>query len=226
MAHVLDNPPFNALNSGNQNLAKGSDAVKYFDIEVSPFVGLKDNSTENFEELHGILPDGRPILFLSLAEIDLPKGWNQIGYIKGRQMVFEGDVQELSEQIYISPLTSEYISQMVELTKLTNPGPFNERTIEFGHYEGVVNNGKLLAMAGQRLHAFNYTEISAVCTHPDHLGKGYANQLLISQIKRMKAAGQTPYLHVRGDNERAIKVYERLGFTTRITVHFYVMQKA
>lgn len=225
MAHVLDNPAFNALISGNQNLANGSDDVKYFDIEVSPFAGLRDNSEVNFAELRDILPHEKPILFVSPNELDIPAGWKQVGYIKGRQMVFGGDAPGLSVDHHVTPLTNRFIHQMLELTRLTNPGPFNERTIEFGHYEGILENGNLVAMAGQRLHVFDYTEVSAVCTHPDHLGKGYANHLLTSQIRRMKAAGKTPYLHVRYDNERAIKVYERLGFATRIIVHFYVMKK-
>jgi predicted GNAT family acetyltransferase len=81
-------------------------------------------------------------------------------------------------------------------------------------------------MAGQRLHIFNYAEISAVCTHPDYLGRGYAKQLLIHQINRIKTASEIPFLHVRYDNDRAIKVYESLGFSTQREIYFYVMQKA
>jgi predicted GNAT family acetyltransferase len=115
---------------------------------------------------------------------------------------------------------------MLSLTKLTNPGPFAERTIDFGHYRGIFENNELAAMAGQRLHAFNYAEISAVCTHPDHTGKGYARQLLIYQINRIIAAGEIPYLHVRSDNDRAIRVYEGLGFVTRCNMWFSPIQKA
>ena len=82
-----------------------------------------------------------------------------------------------------------------------------------------------MALAGQRLHIFEYTEISAVCTHPDYLGRGYAKQLLLSHIHRMRAAGNVPILHVRNTNERAFKVYESLGFKTRTTIHFNIMQK-
>jgi predicted GNAT family acetyltransferase len=80
-------------------------------------------------------------------------------------------------------------------------------------------------MAGQRLHAGDYAEVSAVCTHPDHTGKGYARQLLIYQTQRIKVAGEIPYLHVRQDNYRAIKVYESLGFTKSRDMYFYVLKK-
>ena len=115
---------------------------------------------------------------------------------------------------------------MLSLTKLTNPGPFLERTIEFGHYRGIFDGEELVAMAGQRMHSFNYAEISAVCTHPDYLGRGYARQLLLNQAQRIQAEGNIPYLHVLSTNERALKVYTGLGFVTRKEMYFYVLQKA
>jgi predicted GNAT family acetyltransferase len=127
--------------------------------------------------------------------------------------------------VEIVDLTNEHIPAMLSLTKLTNPGPFLERTIEFGHYRGIFDGEELVAMAGQRIHAFNYAEISAVCTHPDYLGKGYARQLLLNQAQRMQAEGNIPYLHVLTTNERAIKVYEGIGFTIRKEMYFYVLQK-
>ena len=80
-------------------------------------------------------------------------------------------------------------------------------------------------MTGRRFHCFDHIEISAVCTHPDHLGKGYARQLLLSQAKQIQHEGCSPYLHVREDNTRAIRVYEALGFTIRMKVCFYVLGK-
>jgi len=124
------------------------------------------------------------------------------------------------------PLTNEHVPQMEALAKLTNPGPFAKKTIDFGHYHGVFENDKLVAMAGQRLYPYNYAEVSAVCTHPDHTGKGYARQLLQFQVDRIKAASEIPFLHVKDDNERAIKVYKSLGFATRTKVYFYVLVKA
>jgi len=81
-------------------------------------------------------------------------------------------------------------------------------------------------MTGQRLHVFNYAELSAVCTHPGHTGKGYARQLLQNQVRRIKALGEIPFLHVKYDNERAIKVYESLGFYVRREIYFYAILKA
>ncbi len=82
---------------------------------------------------------------------------------------------------------------MLTLTQLTNPGPFAARTIDFGHYYGIFEGDKLVAMAGQRLHAFEYAEISAVCTHPDHSGRGYARELLLHQLHRIQTAKNIPF---------------------------------
>ena len=114
---------------------------------------------------------------------------------------------------------------MVELANLTKPGPFGPRAIEFGHYYGVFENDRLVAMTGQRLHVQNFTEVSAVCTRPDALGKGYATALVRHQVNLILSQGQIPFLHVRADNGRAIAVYERLGFNVQGTMNFYFLKK-
>ncbi|TFF40304.1 GNAT family N-acetyltransferase [Mucilaginibacter psychrotolerans] len=224
MQHVLDNPAWNALLSGNSNLAMGTDKVKYFDPEVSPFVGFRENTAENFQQLYEVAQVGRPFGFISPVEAEIPAPWQQIVYIECLQMVHDGRDTGLSS-VSLTPLTEKHIPRMLSLTKLTNPGPFAERTIEFGHYHGVMDGDKLVAMAGQRMHVFNYAEVSAVCTHPDYLGRGYAKQVLQFQTQRILAAGDTPFLHVRSDNHRAIHVYQSLGFATRKTIHFYIIKK-
>jgi predicted GNAT family acetyltransferase len=141
-------------------------------------------------------------------------------------MIHTEQIAPANTESKLTVLTEEHIPRMLALTKLTNPGPFAERTIEFGHYYGIFDGDKLVAMAGQRLHAFEYAEISAVCTHPDYAGRGYARELLSYQVHRIKAASGIPFLHVRCDNKRAIKVYEDLGFSTRREIYFHIMEKA
>jgi ribosomal protein S18 acetylase RimI-like enzyme len=225
MEHVLDNPAWSALNSGNSNLANGNQKVKYFDKDVSPFVAMPEYTSESLELLYNILPDNSPKLIVAPNEISFPKEWKILGKLNGFQMVHELETIIEADMPGTIALTNAHVPQMLALTKLTNPGPFADKTIDFGHYRGIWDDDKLVAMAGQRFHAYNYTEVSAVCTHPNHLGKGYARKLLQLQVHRMKAEGKTPFLHVRYDNERAIKVYKDLGFSIRIGVCFHFIQK-
>jgi predicted GNAT family acetyltransferase len=225
MKHVLDNPAWNALISGNEHLSNGNEQVRYFDKEVSPFVGFEENSIDSFRLLYDLISHNGPVGFITPIEMEIPGKWNVLQLISALQMVHNGPAELVNVNPELVPLTDEHVPQMLALAKLTNPGPFAERTIRFGHYQGIFDGDKLVAMAGQRLHVFEYAEISAVCTHPDYTGRGYAQVLLLYQLQRIKAASGTPFLHVRDDNERAIKVYERLGFKTRKPIYFYILQK-
>jgi predicted GNAT family acetyltransferase len=117
------------------------------------------------------------------------------------------------------------VPEMMALAELAKPGPFSRRTREMGDYFGIRNGGALSAMAGERLHVPGHTEISAVCTHPEHLGRGHAGALTAWMIERIVARGERPFLHVRGDNARAIALYERLGFTVRLRQLYVIVER-
>jgi ribosomal protein S18 acetylase RimI-like enzyme len=223
--HLLHNPVFNALSSGDKQFNLGSDVVKFFDEQVSPFVGFEESNTYGFASLYELLPPGRKILYAIPTPITYPEGWQVQHDIKGLQFIYEGGPIIKNEFENVMPLTEIHINEMVELAALTKPGPFGTCTINFGYYHGVFDEGKLVAMTGQRLHIENYTEISAVCTHPEHTGKGYANTLINHQLQLILQQGQQPFLHVKEDNERAIALYKRLGFTVSRPMNFYFMQR-
>jgi len=225
MPHPLDNPTWNALISHNSHLGDGNERARYFHSDVSPFVALPDNSADGFHALYEMITHQQPLLLETPEEISIPENWKTLNCITGIQMVCNNPNDIAFTGPEPAPLNDTHIPEMIALTKLTDPGPFRTHTIDFGHYRGIFSGDQLVAMAGQRLHAFDYAEISAVCTHPDHLGKGYAKTLLSYQINRIAKAGAIPFLHVRADNHRAIGVYESLGFSTRGTVYFYVFLK-
>jgi predicted GNAT family acetyltransferase len=122
-------------------------------------------------------------------------------------------------------LTSADAPQMVELATLTKPGPFALHTHELGDYIGIRRAGKLVAMAGERMRAPGYTEVSAVCTHPDHVGHGYARGLMVEIMQRILARGETPFLHVRSQNTHAIDLYRRLGYVERHLFQLAILQR-
>lgn len=222
--HLLNNPVYNALLTGDKHLSFGTEQVKYFDEQVSPFAGFDQNYKKGFSDLYELLPTDRKILYAIPTLISQPAGWQLQHKIKGLQFVYEGS-EIKTEFIKVKALTEMHEEEMIHLVKLTKPGPFGLRTIEFGSYYGIFENEKLVAMTGQRLHVENYTEISAVCTHPDHLGKGYASVLLQHQLQIILQKGQQPFLHVREDNQRAIDLYLRLGFNVSGPMNFYFMKR-
>jgi ribosomal protein S18 acetylase RimI-like enzyme len=223
--HLLNNPVYYALQSADARLASGTDSVKYFDEQVSPFAGFADEVENGFDELYDLLPAGRKILYATRNIIREPRGWRLTHEITGLQFLFTGNHVATSPSLQLVPLQVEHVDEMIALARLTKPGPFDKHTIEFGHYFGIFDQGRLVAMAGQRLHVYNYTEVSAVCTHPDHLGKGYAAALIQQQLSIISNDGQIPFLHVRDDNERAIALYERLGFRKNGVMNFYFLKR-
>lgn len=226
MKDILQNPVFHALKSGDAGLSFGSENVKYFDESVSPFIGINDDYENGFEELYSMLPAGRRILYANPEHIPTPPGWQLAVKIEGVQMVYHGNDCELLTGMEPQPLNEKHVDEMVALAQLTKPGPFDKGTIRFGNYHGFFSEDKLIAMTGQRLHPQPYTEVSAVCTHPDHLGKKYANALVLHQTKYILAYNQIPFLHVRADNARAIGLYERIGYTIERPMNFYFMKKS
>jgi ribosomal protein S18 acetylase RimI-like enzyme len=225
MQDVLCNPVYHALISGDAKLSHGTDKVKHYDEEVSPFAGFPEDYNNGFDDLYDLLPPDRNILYATPQVIKEPAGWQLLVEIKGLQFVLPGAAKTTDLSIQPVPLNRTHVEEMMQLADLTKPGPFGRRTIEFGHYHGIFENGKLVAMTGQRLHVYNYTELSAVCTHPDHLGKGYAAALMLHQIGLIRSQGQIPFLHVREDNSRAIALYERLGFNVSRGMNFYFMRR-
>lgn len=224
MKHVLDNAVWNALNTGNSNLSKGDGHVKFFDKEVSPFVGMQEISNENFRTLLASCDETRRFNIFVDQEIIIPNDWKIIYKSKVLQMVCTQSIKKTSSLNNIVPLTQKNVAEMVALTQLTHPGPFEKETILFGHYEGIFADQQLAAMAGQRMFPEPYAEISAVCTHPDFRSKGLAIRLMQSQIQRMQSIAVIPFLHVLSENITAIKLYEKLDFERRKEFIVYTME--
>jgi predicted GNAT family acetyltransferase len=155
-------------------------------------------------------------------------GWNFVVGAPLLQMIADNGTEPKTSRnsnLELVQLGQSDSAEMIELTALTKPGPFGTRTHELGAYLGIRNEGKLVAMAGERLKVPGHTEVSAVCTHPEHTGKGYARVLMTEIMKGIRERGETPFLHVRGDNTRAIEIYRLLGFRERKLGHFAVLRK-
>lgn len=225
MKHPLDNPIWNALQTGNQALAVGDELVRGFPRDVGVFMGAADYSASSLTSLYERAPVEGPTVLFTAEPLVLPSGWQVQLHKELLQLVYpQAEVPAVDARRLVA-LQEKDVPAMLALTALTNPGPFLPRTIALGGYYGIFQDDQLVAMAGQRLQPEPYTEISAVCTHPEHLGKGYARLLVQHQLSRILAAGHTPFLHVYEDNTAAYALYRKLGFVLRRPLHVYVLEK-
>ncbi len=224
MSHILNNPIWYALTTGNKKFACGSKTVKYIKRDVGFFAAMKRNSQKALYELYGLLPQGSKVILFTPKKIIIPNNWNIKVERPLLQMVYTKKQTAKPDKTGIVALTDKNIAAMLKLTHLTNPGPFLQRTIDFGNYEGIFFRRQLAAITGQRLHAGNFIEVSAVCTHPEHTGKGYAAKLIQSQLHKIVRKGKTPFLHVYPENP-ACYLYEKLGFKVRKEMMVYFIEK-
>ena len=228
--HPLDNPIWQALTTSQAHLAKTGKMARRFPNDITSLGAFLEPMQAAYDSLSSILDDVNATGLFFDSPQRPPAGWTVTAGAPLLQMIHEnGGVATFSASQSIAceifDLAASDAPEMLALAQLTKPGPFGLRTRELGTYLGIRHEGRLAAMAGERLRVPGFTEISAVCTHPDHLGRGYAAALMTTLMKRIQARGEVPFLHVREDNTRAISVYERLGFLKRVLLHFAVVRK-
>lgn len=223
--HPLDNVIWKALTTSQANFAEVSALARRFQEEVSLLGAVREQSQEAYGSLADLTQLRAVGVLLEGAEV--PRGWTVITGGNLMQMLHQNGslmASAASDTPPFSDLGPADAPEMVALAELTRPGPFGPRTRELGRYIGIRQNGELAAMAGERLRIPGYTEVSAVCTHPEFLGRGYARSLMIELMQRIVERGERPFLHVRNDNTRAIELYRRLGFTVRANLYYAVMR--
>ncbi len=228
MSHILDNMIWNAITTGNSSIGMVKGEVGCYNDDIAPFVGVKELNEANLDKLYDFIPAGRRVAISYFDTIALDENkWETVQHLECCQMVYEEPVTTFTTNAssLIVPLTDEHVTQMLELTTLTKPGPFFSKTILFGNYFGIFVDGRLAAMTGQRMHPVPYMEVSAVCTHPDLRGHGYAKALMLQVMKIILDNSFTPFLHVLTSNTTAIQLYESIGFRTRTKIFIDVIKR-
>ena len=219
----LDNPIWHSLTTRHAQFAVGNGLARRFVREVGPLAGMSEPSEEAYGALAKLFSPSEPAVLFLDSEPVLPPGWRLQRHAALDQMICETMPAAPDRRLVIERLRREDIPAMLELTRLTEPGPFRERTSELGEFLGIREDGRLAAMAGQRLALPGFTEVSAVCTHPDFRGRGYAAALVAAVARAIGERGETPFLTALQSNAGAVRVYESIGFQLRRNLHLAVV---
>ena len=222
---ALDHPVWEALTSGHAGIARSNGAARRYPSLVSPLAAVREPTPEAFSDLARLVAPEEHVGLVTAEPISVPSDWQIFRSRPIEQMV----CTELTGDADLSPLElgPSDVPEMMALAAATEPGPFLPETIRMGRYFGLRSNeGRLMAMAGERLRLERFTEISAVCTHPDFRGRGHARQLVAFLVAQTLREGRVACLHVKGENNAAKSVYQRLGFRVRRALELTVISPA
>ncbi|MDE2583642.1 MAG: GNAT family N-acetyltransferase [Rhodospirillales bacterium] len=226
-SHPLDRAIWESLGSHHARFAEATPLARRYRPEFGPLAAVAAPTVAAFAMLCGLIPPGGAVaLFRPEPLPSIPAGYalahtDLLLQMTGDELDPAPDA--VAGAVVLGPADAP---EMAGLAVLTEPGPFAPRTGELGRYLGIRAGGRLVALAGERLRLDGFTEISAVCTHPDHRGRGHAAGLVVSLGRSILARGDVPFLHVREGNHAAIGLYRRLGFSVRRRLHLAVLAAA
>ena len=218
----LDNPFWSSLRTVHRGMARIAGAAARFGAEHAPFLGVADADADVGDALNALVAPGESVYLLGIAPARVPDGWRLEAFRPLVQMVCDAPLAVVPGPEPVA-LGAAHRDDVLALTALVYPHYFRRRTMELGRYFGIYRDGRLAAMIGERLGAEGYREMSAICTHPDFLGQGYARRLTALLGNATLAAGLVPFLHVSRDNPRALQLYERMGYRHRRDIGFWAL---
>ena len=223
--HPLDNPIWSALSSVHAPLARAAGSAVRYPREIAPFLGFPEGAVARAEDLEALVDVDEQVFLLGAAP-DVPTGWTiePLGRLLQMHCLAAPEPTKGPE---ITPLTDTRQRMDVrQLTALVYPHYFRTETMRLGRYFGIYEHGHLAAMIGERMGMPGHREVSAVCTHPEFTGRGFARHLLASLTLELLAQGQEPFLHVSPQNRRAVDLYEQNGYRVRTEITFHALQRA
>jgi predicted GNAT family acetyltransferase len=224
MPHPLDHPVWTALTTRQQALAEGGDHARRYPTAIAPFADMAEISPRGFASLSAMMLGSEIAVLFTPDPVTEPAEFKVLLAEPGEQMIgTPADVP--ADKVDILTLGVADVPDMMALTELTKPGPFSARAHELGTFLGIRVDGQLVAMAGERMKPADYTEITAVCVHPEHRGRGYGQILLSAVSRQILARGEIPFLHLFTSNTSALALYRRQGMEIRRRLHVTVLQK-
>ena len=217
---ILDNPIWYSLTGPHANFAESLGSVHRYQPDLSLFAGIPDDPDDKtWSDLATLVGPGVEVP-ISGDTVTAPDGWEELFRGVGVQMIdVSVDAAPDDEAFVLGAGDAEEISDLVGRAK---PGPWRPRTYELGTYLGIRRDGRLVALAGERLHPKGWTEISAVSTDESYRGQGLASRLVRAVAHNIRSRGDKVLLHAAITNTNAIRLYENLGFEVRRETTFVV----
>jgi GNAT superfamily N-acetyltransferase len=219
MTHPLDRPAWSALTGPHACLAEGGERARRYRAGTVPFAAAIDASEESLAALAALPAPGEVMALVEANPLTLPPGMNCLKMGTVTQMILE-NVPAGTDSDGIEKLGWDDAEEMFALGTLTQPGPFTLKAQALGDFYGIRRDGRIVAMAGHRMHQVGLSELSGVCTHPDVRGQGLGRKLSLFVTHLILARGETPYLHAWAENTPAITLYASLGYVPRATMNF------
>ncbi len=221
---VLDNPFWSSLATRHRELALRAGDVARYPAEYSPFLGVADASVDVAKALDALVAQEESVYLIGVAPGRIPEGWVLGAFPDLAQMVCARPLDTFDGPPIVE-LGEAQRADVLALTALVYPHYFRERTMSLGRYFGIYQDGRLAALIGERLGTDVYQEMSAICTHPDFNGRGYARRLTAWLSNDTFARGRTPFLHVSHQNDRAKSLYGQLGYEIRRDIPFWSLRR-
>ena len=219
----LDRPVWTSLQQ-QPHWGVGDERARRFKPDIHRFAATPGEDAQCLAALAALVPAGDDIVYLlQVPDIRVPPELEVVKEAPGVQLMATR-LLEPDERVEV--LGDADAAEMLALATLTEPGPFFARTHTMGRFIGVRIDGRLVAMAGERLRFSGHAEVSGVCTHPDFRGRGLARRLSCAVTAEIQRRGEQPFLHAWTTNTAAIELYRSLGFVQRATVHVAVLRRS
>ncbi|AVA20605.1 MULTISPECIES: GNAT family N-acetyltransferase [unclassified Rhizobium] len=222
MSHILDRPAWNALRTAHATLAEGNERARRYPPSIVPFAAPADDTAESLEALENLPAADEAMALVEANPIAIPPRLTVVSEGKLVQMIPERPYQRISDS-RIESLTEADAPEMLALATLTKPGPFTLRAQSLGTFWGIKIEGRLIAMAGQRMRQPGFAELSGLCTHPDFRGRGLGTLLFRFVAGEISARNETAYLHAYATNAPAISLYKAMGFRLRSEMNLTIV---
>ncbi|TDW26814.1 FR47-like protein [Rhizobium azibense] len=224
MRHILDRPIWSALDTAHASLAEGNERARRYPPSIVPFAASADETPESLEALENLPEADETMLLVEAGPIAIPRGLAAVSEALAVQMIAERPHERITDS-RIQPLSEADAEEMLALATLTRPGPFTRRAQSLGTFWGIKAEGRLIAMAGQRLRQTGFAELSGLCTHPQFQRRGLGTLLFRFVAGEIAARGETAYLHAYANNTPAIGLYRSLGFRLRSDMNLRVVKR-